>query len=165
MLKEVVFGCGNILLGDDGFGPQVIKELQENYSLPDTVDLLDVGTGVREFLFDYLLSKNGLPNHLIVVDAVNLKGKLPGEIIKLNPTQIPHEKIHDFSLHQFPTVNLLQELQTQTEIEVTIVAVQVEKIPLSIMPGLSPEVKKSLPIACQKVVEILKNDFARGPEQ
>ena len=25
----LVFGCGNILLGDDGFGPRVIEELLE----------------------------------------------------------------------------------------------------------------------------------------
>jgi coenzyme F420 hydrogenase subunit delta len=26
----IIFGCGNILFGDDGFGPAVAEELQQN---------------------------------------------------------------------------------------------------------------------------------------
>ena len=38
----LVFGCGNILFGDDGFGPAVVNHLQEKYSLPDDVLVMDV---------------------------------------------------------------------------------------------------------------------------
>ena len=33
----LIFGCGNILWGDDGFGPAVIECLNEKYHLPDDV--------------------------------------------------------------------------------------------------------------------------------
>jgi hypothetical protein len=33
----LIFGCGNILWGDDGFGPAVIQRLKERYRLPADV--------------------------------------------------------------------------------------------------------------------------------
>jgi coenzyme F420 hydrogenase subunit delta len=165
VFKSVVFGCGNILLGDDGFGPCVIKELQEKYHVSCAVGLLDVGTGLREFLFDYLLCKNNRPDTLIVVDAVEFAGRMPGEIIELDPSQIPCAKIHDFSLHQFPTVNMLKELQLQTGVQVFIVAAQILSIPDTIMPGLSAEVKNALPAACEKIRSILPDGLVRRLEE
>ena len=43
MKKVLVAGVGNRLMGDDGFGPRVIDVLS-NYSIPDHVELRDVGT-------------------------------------------------------------------------------------------------------------------------
>ena len=53
----LIFGCGNILWGDDGFGPAVIAHLKEHYLLPDDVLALDVGTSIRDILFDLILSE------------------------------------------------------------------------------------------------------------
>ena len=36
MHSTVIFGCGNLIMGDDGFGPAVIEELKENYQLPES---------------------------------------------------------------------------------------------------------------------------------
>ena len=74
----LIFGCGNILFGDDGFGPAVVRELQESYVLPEDVLALDVGTSVREILFDILLSERR-PERLIIVDAVD-RGREPGAL-------------------------------------------------------------------------------------
>ncbi|MEJ2226508.1 MAG: hydrogenase maturation protease [Syntrophobacterales bacterium] len=48
----LIFGCGNILFGDDGFGPAVVQQLQEQHRLPEDILAQDVGTGIREILFD-----------------------------------------------------------------------------------------------------------------
>jgi hydrogenase maturation protease len=39
-----VIGIGNVLLGDDGFGPAVVSFLQSGWELPGTVELVDAGT-------------------------------------------------------------------------------------------------------------------------
>ena len=39
-----VLGLGNVLMGDDAFGPWVIEELLASWQFPDGVRLLDVGT-------------------------------------------------------------------------------------------------------------------------
>jgi len=146
-----VFGCGNILIGDDGFGPAVIEELQSSHDFPDTVLIEDVGTGIREYLFDFLLAPNLAPKTLIILDAVDFKDRTPGEVFTITPGTIPAKKIHDFSLHQFPTVNLLQEIAEHTGSSVYIIAAQVEHIPDEIAPGLTPSMQNAVKEASVKV--------------
>lgn len=151
----MIFGCGNVIMGDDGFGPAVVDELQARYHLPEDVQAIDAGTGVREYLFDYLLMEEGRPERIIVLDAVDFEGRRPGEVFEIQPTEIPAKKIHDFSLHQFPTVNLLQELAEHTGIPVLILAAQIEFIPEEIAPGLSSPMVKAVTEACEKISQIL----------
>ncbi len=151
----VVYGCGNILLGDDGFGPAVIARLRAEDDLPAGVLLEDVGTGIREYLFDYLLAPDLAPERLVILDAVDFPGRRPGEVFSILPTSIPAEKIHDFSLHQFPTVNLLQELSVHTSSHVHIIAAQVENIPDVIAPGLSPSMEAAVREAAERVRQVI----------
>ena len=151
-----VYGCGNILLGDDGFGPAVIAKLQTDKEVPDTIILEDVGTGIREFLFDFILAPKLVPDHLIILDAVDFKDRKPGEVFDITPDKIPAKKIHDFSLHQFPTVNLLQELSQHIGIKVHIIAAQIEFIPDEIAPGLT----ETMELSVTKASEIVKKTVA-----
>ncbi len=153
--STVIFGVGNIVMGDDGVGPAVAGELLEKGNLPADVKVIDADTGVREYLFDYLLTEVGRPDRIILVDAVDLPGRTPGEVFELDIKSVPPQKIHDFSLHQFPTVNMLAELEQHTGMKVIILAVQVECIPDEISPGLSPAVSKAVPVACEKISQIL----------
>ena len=157
MSSTVIFGCGNILMGDDGFGPAVVDKLNGDAVLPASVEAIDAMTGVREYLFDYLLSEEGRPNHIIILDAVDFEGKTPGDLFCIESSSIPAQKIHDFSLHQFPTVNLLQELETHTSIRVTILAAQAEYIPAEIEPGLSKSMKSAVIRACEQILQIVQN--------
>jgi coenzyme F420 hydrogenase subunit delta len=151
----MIFGCGNLIMGDDGFGPAVIEQLQAEYILPESVQAIDAGTCVREYLFDYLLTDEGRPEKIIVLDAVDFTDRQPGEVFEILPSQIPAKKIHDFSLHQFPTVNLLQELAENTGIKVQILAAQIKFIPEEIAPGLSPVMTKAVTETCEKLSQIL----------
>ncbi len=151
----VIFGCGNLVMGDDGFGPEVIAALQKNYTLPQDVQAIDADTGIREYLFDYLLSEEIRPANIIILDAVDFPDRKPGDVFTINPAEIPAKKVHDFSLHQFPTVNLLQELEQYTGIRVIILAGQVTYIPDEITPGLTPAMAKAVDIACEEVVRIV----------
>lgn len=157
MLSEIIqkstliFGCGNILLGDDGFGPAVIKHLKENYALPEEVLALDVGTSIREILFDLILSDKK-PKKIIIVDAVTHPGRTPGEVFEIGVEDIPTQKSADFSLHQFPTVNMLKELKEHTGIEITIIVAQVEEIPEELREGLSLALAAAMDKACQRIL-------------
>ncbi len=72
-----------------------------------------------------------------------------GEIFELDVDQIPSIKVNDFSLHQFPSVNLLRELQEGAGVKVRVLAVQVGKIPEEIGSGLSDPVRAAVPVACE----------------
>jgi coenzyme F420 hydrogenase subunit delta len=140
----LVFGCGNPLFGDDGFGPAVIAYLEEEGDIPPNVTVLDVGTSIRDILFDILLSKTG-PRRIVIVDAVQMPGRKPGDIFEIRVDDIAPAKISDFSLHQFPTTNMLREIQDHTAIEVRVLAVQTADLPPEVRPGLSAAVAAAVP--------------------
>jgi len=153
----LIFGCGNILFGDDGFGPAVVQHLKENYQLPADVLVWDVGTGIREILFDLALSAKK-PDKLIILDAVDYPNRTPGEVFEISVEGIPAQKTSDFSLHQFPTVNLLKELQEETAIDIHIVVARTAHVPDQVQPGLSDEMARAIPEAARLVLSLIDQD-------
>ena len=146
----LVLGCGNTLFGDDGFGCAVIEYIEAHCSVPESVCLLDVGTGVRKLLFTLCLSPVR-PKCLFIIDAVDA-GRSPGEVFEIDPTQIPPAKLDDFSLHQLPTSNLLLELQETCGVEVRVLACQTGPLPDEVRTGLSEPVSRAVTIASEWLV-------------
>jgi coenzyme F420 hydrogenase subunit delta len=155
----LVFGCGNPLFGDDGFGPEVIADLEKNHALPDHAACLDVGTSIRDFLFDILLASEK-PRQVIVVDAGDCDGKRPGEVFEIDIDKMNPQKTSDFSLHQFPTTNMLKELKTDTDMDVRILVGQIEAIPDKVSPGLSPAMAAAVSKASRRVLKIIAKEVA-----
>jgi coenzyme F420 hydrogenase subunit delta len=157
MLKPVteyeclVLGCGNPLIGDDGFGPAVIQHLEKHYFLPDSVAAIDCGTSIRDILFDVLLSSQK-PRKMIIVDVTDSPGLAPGEIREIDIDQIRPEKISDFSLHQFPTTNMLKEIKEETPVDVRVLVVQVSDMPDEVKPGLSKPLQTAIRPMCERVL-------------
>ena len=44
MVRIAVVGLGNVLMGDDGFGPYVAHLLEAWYEWPDDVQVVELGT-------------------------------------------------------------------------------------------------------------------------
>jgi coenzyme F420 hydrogenase subunit delta len=150
--KEILIaGVGNILFGDDGFGPEVIDYLNNHYSIPENVCLADAGTGIRKLLFTISLSEIR-PKVIVIIDAVD-KGRRPGEIFDILLDELPKEKIDDFSIHQVPSSNLLKELQDLCNVKVLIKVCQIKEIPETIQSGLSDPLKKAVPLLAEKIAE------------
>ncbi len=145
----LILGCGNILFGDDGFGSAAVDYLAAHHAVPDDVCLLDVGTGVRKLLFTLCLSPVR-PRRLLILDALDL-GRAPGELVMIDPAEIPAIKLDDFSLHQLPTSNLLRDLQEQCGVEVRVLACQTSPLPDEVCPGLSEPVRSALPEAAERI--------------
>ena len=150
--KRIVLGCGNLLFGDDAFGPLVAQRLAEE-GVPQDTAAVDAGTGVRDILFDILLLETK-PEKVVIVDALDIH-KAPGTVFLVDLEQIPCNKLDDFSLHQVPTSNMLRELKESCNIEVVVVACQPAFIPDEIKMGISPEVRSAIGEAVRLIREIL----------
>lgn len=148
----LILGCGNILLGDDGFGPAVAQRLEADFTIPADVCVFDAGTSVREILFDTILSDKK-PSKVVIVDAMDC-GRKPGEIFSPDLDSYPEVKLDDFSMHQIPTSNLLRELRDLCGIEVIVIACQVTGTCESVSPGLSNPVEA----AVEHAVEMLARE-------
>ena len=145
----LVMGCGNILFGDDGFGPEVIEYLRKNFQIPGYIELMNTGTSIRNILFDIVLAEKK-PDKIIIIDAIDA-GRKPGEIFEIEIEDIPENKIDDFSMHQLPTSNLLKELKENCKVNIKIYSCQVEHIPESVDTGLSKTLLNAVPKICDRI--------------
>ncbi|MCF6246364.1 MAG: hydrogenase maturation protease [Desulfobacula sp.] len=153
--KILIFGCGNTLFGNDGFGPEVIKRLNAEYSISEDVLALDAGTGVRDFIFDLLLAEKK-PAVLWIIDAITVEKKNEGDVFEINLSDFPKKKKSDFSLHQSPSSNLLDQLM-ESGVQVKILGMHTPSIPNEISPGLSPAAQKAIKKACDWIVHEINN--------
>lgn len=93
--KIAVLGIGNVLIGDDAFGPYVVSSFEAAYDVHPDVDVLDVGTPGLD-LVPHLVGYDTV----IIVDTVRSNGE-PGDlrfytkadILKHAPT--PRTNPHD----------------------------------------------------------------------
>ncbi len=70
-----ILGIGNLLLSDESFGVHVVEYLEEHYTFPDSVTVLDGGTAgiyMAPFLEDH--------DPIFVVDIVSLDDAAPGSL-------------------------------------------------------------------------------------
>ena len=131
----LVLGCGNILFGDDGFGPAVIERILDEKEIPGNACFINAGSSAREVLFDVALSERK-PQRIIVIDAMECAAE-PGAVVELGIEEIPQKKLDDFSMHQILTSNLLRELKDLCGVEVRLVVLHPVNIPGEVSPGLS----------------------------
>ncbi len=72
--RVTILGIGNVLMGDDGVGPHLVRRLETFRLLPPDVELVDAGTPGNDLSL-YMEGRD----LLVVLDAVRAEGK-PGEV-------------------------------------------------------------------------------------
>jgi len=152
----LIIGCGNVLFGDDGFGPEVVEYLKKNYKIPDYIEVMNAGTSIRNILFDIALAQKK-PDKIIIIDALDIRKK-PGDIFEIEVEDIPENKIDDFSMHQMPTSNLLKELKEHCNVYIKIFSCQIENIPESVSTGISKRLLDSVPKICDMIIKEIKKE-------
>jgi hydrogenase maturation protease len=106
MGRTVVAGFGNLLMGDDGVGIHVVRELNAR-GLPAGVEAVDGGVASLEVLGSMLDAAR-----LIIVDALSGGGE-PGSVYRLTPDDLgPVPATAGYSLHE---LNLPQSLALLAE--------------------------------------------------
>lgn len=65
-MKTLIAGFGNVLLGDDGFGVEVIKRMEREALVPEHAQTIEVGIGG----FDLVLRLMDGFDRVVIVDAV-----------------------------------------------------------------------------------------------
>jgi hydrogenase maturation protease len=148
--RIAVIGIGNVLLGDDGFGPCVVALLQAGWEFPDNVTLVDAGTpglGLVTFLDGCDVA--------VLVDAVGATGR-PGELrlyrgedLRNLPTK-PRVSPHDPAVQEALSI---VELGGRGPRAVRLFGVIPESHELG--AGLSPPVRAAATATAVRVVEEL----------
>jgi hydrogenase maturation protease len=128
--RVVVLGIGNVLIGDDGFGPYAVRVLQSRYDFSEAVEVLDAGTPGLDFL-PYLDRTRAL----VVLDTISSDAP-PGTVRVFRREQLlstpmpPRLNPHQPGLRE---ALLAAELTTGTPDEVVLIGV----VPSSTVTGAS----------------------------
>jgi hydrogenase maturation protease len=148
--RIAVVGLGNVLMGDDAFGPYVVQILEAGYAFPRDVAVLDLGTPG----LDLTSHLTGL-EHLILVDTVRSEGR-PGDLRTYRRAEIlghspsPRRSPHDPGLAE---ALLIVELEGRGPRGVLLVGVIPESAQGRL--GLSRAVRQSIPGAVREVLREL----------
>ena len=133
----LVLGIGNVLMGDEGVGVHVVRQLSE-IPLPENVECLDGGTG--SFL---LLDPMQQAERVILIDAT-IDGQPAGTVTRLNP-KFSSDYPRTLTAHDIGLKDLLDAAYlTRGTLPVTLFAVSIG--PLQDMGmDLSPAIAKRIP--------------------
>ena len=152
-----VIGMGNVLLGDDGFGPCVIGILAAHWEFPDGVELIDAGTpgldlagllcGREAVIFVDSVAASAAPGELRFYRDGELQGALA-----LKPRVSPHDPALAEAL-------AIAGLVGEGPHRVRLVGVVPETVEVGV--GLSPSVSAAAHRAAEFIVTELEDwDYA-----
>jgi len=139
MITTLVLGLGNTIMSDDGIGPKVIEQLQQNTGLPEGVLLLDGGT----LGLDLLPHLEGV-QRLIIVDAVEI-GQPAGTCVRLAGDEVPIALETKLSPHQMGMKDLLAVARLMGHLPDEIVLIGVQPACLEMDTELTPPIAAALP--------------------
>lgn len=137
---------GNVLLGDDGFGPFVVELLHRRYVFPPEVELLDLGTpglGLISYLYGH--------DAVVIVDAVAGAGS-PGAVRVYDGAELerlpiaPRVSPHDPAVAEALAI---ARLAGTDPLDVCLVGAVPASLELG--PGLTPPVRAAADAAAEIV--------------
>lgn len=150
VVRTVVIGLGNPLMGDDGLGLAALQALQETWAFDPPVEMVDGGTW----------GMNLLPiiegaHRLLLIDAIDV-GARSGKLVELAREEIPRVLSAKLSPHQID----LREVLALAELRGTLPP---ETVALGLQPGrvemstsLSPALATQLPTLVARVTDRLR---------
>ena len=158
-MTVLVAGIGNIFLGDDGFGVEVVRRLSEQ-DLPDWVTLADYGIRGMHLAYDLAGADYELT---IMVDATT-RGDPPGTVyvIELDQPDAPPASVLDAHGMQPDVVLGLVDLLGAEHGRVLLVGC--EPAVLEHRMGLSPAVERAVDTAAAAVLDLLAENRPAATE-
>lgn len=144
MSRVLVAAVGNVLRGDDGFGPAVAARLPP---LPEGAEVIETGIGGVALLQELLAGCDGL----ILIDAVD-RGALPGTVFLIEPEVGEAEHVPDLHLLNPERVLTMAKALGCLPPRVLIVGCQPADVD-ELDERLSPPVERAVEVAAKRVRE------------
>ncbi|MEU5261539.1 hydrogenase maturation protease [Amycolatopsis sp. NPDC021455] len=160
--RVLVAGIGNIFLGDDGFGVEVIKEL-EGTGLPPWVRIADYGIAGLHLAYDLM----GGYDTTILLDATP-HGRPPGTLSLIEADTADTEALAapaSIDAHGMQPDAVFRLLRLLGGDAGRVLVVGCEPACLDEGIGLSPEVTATVPAAVRAVTELAWGTCPRLPAQ
>ncbi len=165
--RILIAGVGNIFLGDDAFGVEVVQELSKR-TLPPHVQVVDFG--IRGLDLAYALLENY--EAVILVDAVPRGGE-PGQVYVIEPEKSAADNSGSsgplIETHRMEPARVLQLVSAMGGHVHRLLVVGCEPTPLDeysdIQQGLSEAVRAAVPLALAWILRLVDELTASGKEK
>lgn len=145
--RVLVLGIGNVLMGDEGVGVHVVRQL-ENQELPSGVEILDGGTGSFT-----LLGPMQEAETVVIIDAT-IDGAPTGTVRRLRP-RFSTDYPRTLTAHDIGLKDLLDAFYLLgDEPDVTLFAISIDPLQ-GLQTDLSSEMSARVPAIAQQVLEEL----------
>ena len=148
MTRLLVACVGNVLRGDDGFGPAVAGRLEG--ALPDGVELVETGIGGIALVQELLAGCGGL----VLVDAVD-QDAAPGTLLRIEPEVGEAVHVPDVHLANPDRVLGIAKAMGALPQRVVIVGCQPARVD-ELGEGLSPQVGAAVERAAEAVQQTVR---------
>jgi len=142
--RVLVAGVGNVLRGDDGFGPAVTELLGH---LPEQAEVIETGIGGIALLQELMVGCDGL----VLIDALD-RGAPPGTVFVIEPDIAEGVHVPDVHLANPDRVLMMAKTMGVLPDRVVIVGCQIAEVD-KLGEGLSPAVQAALATAVTRIEE------------
>jgi hydrogenase maturation protease len=147
--RVLVAGIGNIFFGDDGFGPEVVRQFAADPGRPDIVRAVDYGIRGMHLAFDLLDGWDAL----VLVDAIPSRGA-PGTLHLIEiPALGPKLDGAGFDAHGMDPAAMLAGVQALGGTLPPAVLIGCEAADVGEGIGLTPAVAGAIGESCRAIVE------------
>lgn len=147
----IVVGLGNPLMGDDGFGLCALQQLEREWTVDASTQLVDGGT----WGLTLLPSLEGA-RCLLFLDAIR-SGRAPASVVELHGNEIPRQIATKLSPHQVDLREVLAVMQLRGTLPTKLSAIGVEPDIVEMHDGLSPAVRSRLDEVVALAVDRLRS--------
>lgn len=144
-IKILIAGIGNIFLGDDGFGVEVIRQLWQR---ENPAQMVVQEFGIRGFDLGMALAENH--DAVILVDALS-RGGMPGDIFLLEPDWRELDENTPMDAHELTPLHALAMGKRLGAKYKQVFVVGCEPLSLAEQIGLSEVVQRSIPTAISMI--------------
>lgn len=135
MIRTLVLGLGNPLMGDDGVGLVALARLRADHEIPPEVRLVDGGTWGMN-----LLPMIEAAERVLLLDAINTASP-PGTVTTLERHELPRYFAHKISPHQIDLREVLALAEWRGTLPAEMAAFGIQPASIEMRHGLSPEVE------------------------
>ena len=152
LLKTLVIGLGNPILGDDGVGWRVAEALMDKLAdSPVEVDYLALGgLSLMERLIGY--------DRVIIIDAIQTEGGTMGTVSQFGLQELPDlttghtTAVHDTSLHS--ALSLGRQMGADLPEHIQFVTIEAAEV-YDFSEEMTPAVQTAVPQAVQLVLKMV----------
>ncbi|GIW53572.1 MAG: hydrogenase 1 maturation protease [Gemmatimonadales bacterium] len=149
MLRSVVLGLGNPLMGDDGLGLAALNSLAATCAFDPPVELIDGGTWGMN-----LLPVIEAADSLLLLDAID-SGSSPGTLVVLERDHVPRRLSGKLSPHQIDVAEIFALATLRGTLPRRVVALGLQPGQVRLSTELSEPVKRALPRLVELAIERL----------